>query len=1544
MSTTKEQREWKERRKEHQYELAQGDTVERTRQLGAASIEASQQQFGANPKESDAWQRTQSRGAESLALLSDQPLDVRAGAAPRGGGGAAAAAKRSGAQFGGGGDDVDGGGGDGGSAEFAPPPPSDDEEWLTDSSDEEGDPAHEDAVLDEDWDTSAWSAQEIETACETLIEEVEAAEEEKRGAQATRMLLRLLARHKEAREYMETALESLVLKGTRTPEKKLGVDMVTTFKVAALLASASLPLAGKMSRLLAAPKLTHCLCCEMGVATRLVQHTWRSAREQRRAARRGGGGREGAAAAARGRYLARLKQQDLHQQWCRLHRTEGGGRLPDGAMASYLRALVVLTAPRGSRSKPSALPSKDRQRIVRGGGLVPAVHVLRENAGAETEVGELAAALLLNIAREASLLLPLLRADVATPLCAMLRPELPVAVVCSALDVIDMMAHSALAQFDINTDRVPDPDEDSNAAADAAEAAAAFPLGAAAGGRERMRLLPALKEAVERRLAAKPLLRALVKLLSAPAPELRVGTLLALHKLACGAGFHPVLGALLEMGGAALHVVVGMLRGDGMEGEDPMLLVPAQALLAQLCSRPEGRAGLQSGGAVQLLLSLCAPPRGMAAQAAFAATGAKPGTATTRFVRALGVLLGLAQAGVRKSLLPHQLELRQTPRGAVAALFRTGLRLMTASAPPGAAASAVATLEQLGVMELVVRWLVEPSNPVFVYEMERTTRFASAIVLGRLAERRSVAARHLAAAVVVDHLFRVLQVNRVDELEGGDADLEDEERALRDAANSAACVALRRICLCAPRAGSRALVGSAMLRLACVDDLVGMLLLPPVRGGNYRALLDRADASAALLGAIVPVTTTEATAVAALENCRSVGEAVDDGHATLLVARLAREASKAVVRLAATDAAPSSIVAHCFAALGRFASTRESADIVLKAKALGAVLRALPQALGALAAGGGHMTQAERAAGGGRGVVVDAAANADEQGATGHLPHGLWATLARLAVSGDGREAMCDLDLVAKAVARLVSSAGADPGAALAAAGGGGGGGGGVEEGGALDALMPPLPAASASEREELALLCSRLANTHTTEHGSANEVLLRPPVLRVLVRMLHPRAGQRDCAAGRGTTRAGRYYAALALAELAADASTAVPALVAAGVLPALAPLVNGFYATAAAEEGEGGEEGAGAKGGNWYTAKRRAARVGGGAPSAAAGSAAAGSAAAAEKATTAEPLLRQALRIVFGVTSYPMQQYNAAVAHVSISGTLLRVACDFQLEMRKPRSQPLSIGTLARDVHRLMGLGGDEGGEGGPVEPQQPGGSDAPPPQSSSTSSRSPPPPRQQQPPPPSVPSASVASSRLEVAWLSPEREQRGRAPGAAAAARAAAALPIDPFASVELSKYPGMRQTRPAAPGGAQVRQQREQAERRQLAQAQAEWDAQQRAAEERRERRQQRRAEKERSRATAARAAASVDSGGRVLMLDPTFGGGVDPAIAAAAAAAGVGLRSGGGGGGGSGRGGGVGVEQFVHTVNAFGHYVRVEGTRPATTKGQRPGGGGSFPRV
>ena len=83
--TTAEQRAWERTRTEHQYELARGDIGSRTRELGATSLEFAEKQFGSTPKESDAWRRAESRGAESLALKSGQTQDVRGGkASPRG--------------------------------------------------------------------------------------------------------------------------------------------------------------------------------------------------------------------------------------------------------------------------------------------------------------------------------------------------------------------------------------------------------------------------------------------------------------------------------------------------------------------------------------------------------------------------------------------------------------------------------------------------------------------------------------------------------------------------------------------------------------------------------------------------------------------------------------------------------------------------------------------------------------------------------------------------------------------------------------------------------------------------------------------------------------------------------------------------------------------------------------------------------------------------------------------------------------------------------------------------------------------------------------------------------------------------------------------------------------------------------------------------------------------------------------------------------------------------------------------------------------------
>lgn len=55
----------------------------------------------------------------------------------------------------------------------------------------------ENSMLDNDWDTSEWTMQEIESACSTLITECEAPRSEKRQQLSIRMLLRLLDRHQE---------------------------------------------------------------------------------------------------------------------------------------------------------------------------------------------------------------------------------------------------------------------------------------------------------------------------------------------------------------------------------------------------------------------------------------------------------------------------------------------------------------------------------------------------------------------------------------------------------------------------------------------------------------------------------------------------------------------------------------------------------------------------------------------------------------------------------------------------------------------------------------------------------------------------------------------------------------------------------------------------------------------------------------------------------------------------------------------------------------------------------------------------------------------------------------------------------------------------------------------------------------------------------------------------------------------------------------------------------------------------------------------------
>jgi hypothetical protein len=147
------------------WEVARGSIAERTAAVGRSAIDFRElTQQGDGSSNNKAWQKVQSLGAESLQLVmgDEDPLDIGRKSNKTN-------AKVTGVVD----DDVD----------------------IDDVASDIN------AILDADYDTSSWTVHEIESACNTLLEECESTLVLRRRVLATRMLLRLIDRHDEARRY-----------------------------------------------------------------------------------------------------------------------------------------------------------------------------------------------------------------------------------------------------------------------------------------------------------------------------------------------------------------------------------------------------------------------------------------------------------------------------------------------------------------------------------------------------------------------------------------------------------------------------------------------------------------------------------------------------------------------------------------------------------------------------------------------------------------------------------------------------------------------------------------------------------------------------------------------------------------------------------------------------------------------------------------------------------------------------------------------------------------------------------------------------------------------------------------------------------------------------------------------------------------------------------------------------------------------------------------------------------------------------------------------
>mmetsp|Transcript_35593 Transcript_35593/g.45891 ORF Transcript_35593/g.45891 Transcript_35593/m.45891 type:complete len:241 (+) Transcript_35593:1046-1768(+) len=195
------------------------------------------------------------------------------------------------------------------------------------------------AILDADYDTSTWSVHEIESACNTLMEECESTLVLCRRVLATRMLLRLIDRHDEARRFVEKAFETVVNRGI--PAMSYGISD-RTFCVAHLLAAISPRLAEKLSTLNVVPRIAKMITRFSNLAAQVIQNKVRvrakAALEERQIEH--GLPLPPPEVRARLRLMANIKTTDLNERFKRMRIEPMGGRLPpDGTFPALQTSL-----------------------------------------------------------------------------------------------------------------------------------------------------------------------------------------------------------------------------------------------------------------------------------------------------------------------------------------------------------------------------------------------------------------------------------------------------------------------------------------------------------------------------------------------------------------------------------------------------------------------------------------------------------------------------------------------------------------------------------------------------------------------------------------------------------------------------------------------------------------------------------------------------------------------------------------------------------------------------------------------------------------------------------------------------------------------------------------------------------------------------------------------------------------------------------------------------------------------------------------------------
>jgi hypothetical protein len=871
------------------WEVAQGTIAERVAKVGRSAIdyrELAQVKNGSGDE--TAWRKVQSLGAESMKLVmgSADPLK-----------------------------------------DVTPPDalPSNTEREITDDNsvdavNSEGpteskvlnDPSADvSAILDADYDTSGWSVHEIESGCNTLLNECESTPVLRRRVLATRMLLRLIDRHPEARKFVEVAFETIVQRGI--PTMSYGISE-RTFSVAHLLAAVTPRLATKLSTLNATPRIVKMVMREANTAASVLQNKVRLRQRRRREKEAGDEGAEQPPVEirARQRLMENMKTDDLNLRFRQIRFEPLAGKVPPDVLYSYLSALLELTS-----SQHGEYATESREQMVSEGGLVMLTLCLK--APGNSDLCAVARGIVRNMSETTELLGALLVAQTAPALLRGLEDSDPT-VKCSTLAVLDSYAAAAVAVAPLPEESTLGPSvfeggtPDANATALLRLAGHSTDLIPRVGILEKQDTNGALRDVIKRFLASPAVLGALLGQLRGEHAEVFLGAVLVAHKLACSVFYHAVLQEMVAVGGQLLERAL-----DAFQSNLEAVAVAVAAFLAQLATRQEGRDALVASETATMLAPLLLESRDPEGR---------------EYLLALTVATSLAEYATLPPVLPSAEALDLRPERLKDRLYHNLVASLTRPEP--AAALFVARCESFHCMPALLRFLVRPEAPTHLFDLPKQHRLMGALILHRMARHNPSLLFHNDAVVLYGAFL--VQHNYGEMCDG--TVMRSDEQPLFFLSTQAACLLLAELCGSSFPSDARSRVALKIKRINALPEVVGLLRYPEHKYDPlYKLKMECVVAAALLLAAVAARPEPDALPEAELELRGSEVElnAACAGQLEALVSATAKSLLRIVECCDHRSA-----VATASLALARFAATNESARLLLQEGAMLKLAKLVP--------------------------------------------------------------------------------------------------------------------------------------------------------------------------------------------------------------------------------------------------------------------------------------------------------------------------------------------------------------------------------------------------------------------------------------------------------------------------------------------------------------------------------------------------------------------------------------------------------------------------